>query len=166
MSAQVAHEVVDFAALTRWMDQQQIGQGPIEDITSLQGGTQNLLLRFSRGQRAFVLRRPPEHPHVNNNDTMRREARVLAALSDTGVPHPKLIAACSSEDVLGAAFYLMEPVDGFNATIGLPALHASDLTIRQRMGLALIEGIAALGRVDHVKVGLSGLGRPENFLAR
>jgi aminoglycoside phosphotransferase (APT) family kinase protein len=89
MSAQVVHEVVDFAALTRWMDDQQVGQGPIEDIASLQGGTQNLLFRFRRGQRAFVLRRPPEHPRANSNDTMRREARVLAALSDTGVPHPK-----------------------------------------------------------------------------
>jgi aminoglycoside phosphotransferase (APT) family kinase protein len=165
-STQVTHEVVDFAALTRWMDDQKIGQGPVEDITSLQGGTQNLLFRFRRGQRAFVLRRPPEHPRANSNDTMRREARVLAALLDTGVPHPKLIAACSSEDVLGAAFYLMEPVDGFNATVGLPALHASDPAIRRRMGLSLIEGIAALGRIDHVKVGLSGLGRPENFLAR
>jgi aminoglycoside phosphotransferase (APT) family kinase protein len=131
MSAQVAHEVVDFAALARWMDDQQIERGPIEDVTSLQGGTQNVLLRFRRGQRAFVLRRPPKHPRANSNDTMRREARVLAALSDTGVPHPKLIATCSSEDVLGAAFYLMAPVDGFNATVGLPALHASDPAIRR-----------------------------------
>jgi aminoglycoside phosphotransferase (APT) family kinase protein len=148
------------------MDDQQIGRGPIEEITRLQGGTQNLLFRFRRGQRAFVLRRPPEHPRANSNETMRREARVLAALADTDVPHPKLIAACSSEDVLGAAFYLMAPVNGFNATVGLPALHASDPAIRRRMGMALIEGIAVLGRIDHAKAGLSGLGRPENFLAR
>ena len=102
------HEAVDLAALTRWMDDQQIERGPIDDVTSLQGGTQNVLLRFRRGKREFVLRRPPRHPRPNSNDTMRREARVLAALADTGVPHPELIAACPSEDVLGAAFYLME----------------------------------------------------------
>ena len=57
----------------------------------------------------------------------------------------------------------MEPVDGFNATVGLPTLHASDPAIRRRMGLALIEGIAALGRLDHVKVGLSRLGNRRTF---
>ena len=160
------HEAVDLAALARWMDDQQIERGPIEDVTTLQGGTQNVLLRFRRGAREFVLRRPPRHPRPNNNETMRREARVLAALADTRVPHPKLIAACPSENVLGAAFYLMEPVDGFNATVGMPALHASDPAVRRRMGLSLIEGIAALGRVDHVKVGLQELGRPDNFLSR
>jgi len=160
------HQAVDLAALTRWLDDQRIERGPIEDVTFLQGGTQNILLRFRRGKREFVLRRPPLHLRANNNDTMRREARVLAALADTGVPHPKLIAACPSEDVLGAAFYLMEPVDGFNANVGMPALHASDTALRRRMGLALIEGIAALSRVDHVKVGLQDLGRPENFLSR
>jgi aminoglycoside phosphotransferase (APT) family kinase protein len=38
------------------------------------------------------------------------------------VPHPVLIAACPAEDVIGAAFYLMEPIDGCNASVGLPAL--------------------------------------------
>ena len=89
--------------------------------------------------------------------------KYLAALATTDVPHPKLIAACPSEDILGAAFYLMEPVDGFNANVALPPLHASDPDVRRRMGFALIEGIAALGRVDHVAVGLSGIGQTGKF---
>ena len=55
---------------------------------------------------------------------MRREASRLGALADTDVPHPRLIAAEGDIDVLGAAFYLMEPIDGFQATSGLPAFHA------------------------------------------
>jgi aminoglycoside phosphotransferase (APT) family kinase protein len=57
-------EAVDLAALTRWMDDRQIERGPIEDVTSLQGGTQNVLLRFRRGRREFVLRPvgPIVHP--------------------------------------------------------------------------------------------------------
>ena len=39
-------------------------------------------------------------------------------------PTPALIAAEPDLDVIGAAFYLMEPVDGFNATLGLPEPHA------------------------------------------
>jgi aminoglycoside phosphotransferase (APT) family kinase protein len=103
---------------------------------------------------------------MNGSETMRREARLLGGLADTDVPHPRLIVACPEEDVLGAAFYLMEPVDGFNPTVGLPALHAGDPAIRRLMGFSLVEGIAALGRVDHVAAGLADLGRADGFLER
>ncbi|MFN4229632.1 phosphotransferase family protein [Parvibaculum sp.] len=157
---------VDLHALARWMDKEGLGKGPLEDAAMLGGGTQNILLRFVRDGRTYVLRRPPPHLRKNSNDTMRREARMLAALAGSDVPHPGLIAACPEEDVIGAAFYLMEPVDGFNPTVALPELHASDPAIRHRMGLSLVEGIAALGAVDYEKVGLAGFGKPENYLER
>ncbi len=157
---------VDLDALLGWMDHEGLGVGPILDAALLTGGTQNILLRFSRDGRGYVLRRPPPHLRANSNDTMRREARMLAAIADTGVPHPRLIAACGDESVLGAAFYLMEPVDGFNATMGLPPLHAGSAAVRHRMGLAMIEGIAALGALDYRALGLEGFGKPENYLAR
>src|SRR3546814_508673 len=97
---------------------------------------------------------------------MRREARVLGAISATDVPHARLIASCPEEDVLGAAFYLMEPVEGFNATVALPPLHASDPSVRRQMGFALIDAAAALGRVDPFEVGLEDFGKLENFLTR
>lgn len=159
-------QVVDLDRLAAWMDDHGLEAGPIEDAERPPGGTQNILIRFRRGGRAFMLRRPPLHPRMNGSETMRREARVLAALADTDVPHPRLIAAEPAEDVLGAAFYLMEPIDGFNPTVGLPPLHAGDPAVRHRMGLALADGIAALGRVDHVTAGLSDLGRAEGFLER
>ena len=92
---------------------------------------------------------------------------MLAALADTDVPHPRFIAGCLDEQVMGGAvFYLMEPVDGFNPTTGLPALHAADPAIRFQMGLEAADAIACLGRVDHVAVGLADFGRPEGFLER
>jgi aminoglycoside phosphotransferase (APT) family kinase protein len=97
---------------------------------------------------------------------MRREAWVLGALAGTEVPHPRLIAACADEQVLGAAFYLMAPVDGFNPGVGLPPLHAGDARIRHRMGLAMVDAIAALGAVDYQAVGLAGFGNPDGFLER
>lgn len=158
--------LVNLENLTHWMDEQHLESGALEDVTQLTGGTQNLLLKFRRGSQTFVLRRPPLRPHMNGSETMRREARVLAALKGSDVPHPRLIAACASEDVLGAAFYLMEPVEGFNASVGLPKLHASDPLIRRRMGFAMADAAAALGRVDYVALGLSDFGKPENYLAR
>lgn len=159
-------EGIDLAALERWMDGQGVGEGPIADARLLSGGTQNILMHFRRGDEAFVLRRPPPVPRANSNDTMRREARVLAALEGTAVPHPRLIAACADENVLGVAFYLMAPVDGFNATQGLPALHAGDAAARHRIGLSMVEAIAALGAIDYRAVGLEGFGKPDKYLER
>jgi aminoglycoside phosphotransferase (APT) family kinase protein len=166
MSSDAWRELVDLDRLRGWMDASGLEAGPIVDPTALAGGTQNVLLCFRRGDRHFVLRRPPSHPYMDGNATMRREARVLSALAGTDVPHPRLIRACSTDDVLGAAFYLMEPVDGFNANVGLPELHATSREVRHKMGLALADGIAALGRVDHLAAGLGDLGKVEGFLER
>ena len=158
--------LVPLAALTAWMDARGLGGGPIERPRLLPGGTQNILLRFERGGSEFVLRRPPKHLRANSNETMRREARVLAALADTGVRHPALIAASPEEDVIGAAFYLMAPVDGFLPRDEMPALHAGDHALRHRMGLEMADAIAALGRVDYAAKGLSDLGKVDGYLER
>ncbi len=157
---------VDLHRLAAWMDDQGLAGGDIESVELLGGGTQNILLRFERGGRPFVMRHPPPHKRKNSDETMRREARVLAAIAGSDVPHPPLIAACGDTDVLGAAFYLMEPVDGFNPTQGLPPLHAGDAAVRHRMGLSMVEGIAALGAVDHEAAGLADFGKPDGYLER
>ncbi len=158
--------LVDPQRLADWMDGQGLESGPIANPTLLAGGTQNVLLKFQRGNREFVLRRPPRHPRMDGNVTMRREASVLGALAGTTVPHPALIAACSETDVLGAAFYLMEPVAGFTASMGMPALHCGDPCMRHRMGLAMADAIAGLGALDPIAQGLDGFGRTEGFLER
>jgi len=90
---------VDLAALRTWMDAQGLGAGALDKVQQLAGGTQNILLRFSRDGVDYVLRRPPEHLRENSNEAMRREARILAALADTDVPHPRLMAACGDTAV-------------------------------------------------------------------
>ncbi|MCY1280835.1 Phosphotransferase enzyme family protein [compost metagenome] len=158
--------LVDIDRLERWMDTQGLGEGVISNPQALAGGTQNLLLRFQRNGGDYVLRRPPLHPRVDGNSTMRREMRVLAALAGTEVPHARFISGCVDPEVLGSSFYLMAPIEGFNACAEMPVLHAADPGIRHAMGLALADGAAALGRVDLDKVGLSDLGRVEGFLER
>jgi len=157
---------VDLEQLASWMDGQGLGNGPIEDVEHIAGGTQNVLLRFRRADRTYVLRRPPPHKRANSDETMRREARVLAGLAGSDVPHPGLIAACGDVAVLGAAFYLMDEVDGFNPSMGLPEPHRSDPAMQRSMGLSMADAIAALGRLDVVAVGLGDLGRPDGWLER
>ncbi len=153
-------------ALAAWMDGQGLAGGAIGNPHLLGGGTQNILLKFERGGRTFVLRRPPKHLRANSNETMRREARVLTALKGTDVPHPDVIAACGDEAVLGAAFYLMEPIEGFTPREEMPPLHANDPAIRRAMGFEMVDAIAALSKVDFAARGLSSLGKLDNFLER
>ena len=157
---------VDLDVLAKWMDAQGLGSGPIEDAGLIAGGTQNILLRFTRSGRGYVFRRPPPHKRANSDETMRREARVLAALAGSDVPHPALIAAHGDVELLGAAFYLMEPVDGFNATVGLPELHRTDPDVQRSMGLSMADAIAAVGRVDIEAAGIADLGKPVGWLER
>ncbi|MEU8381010.1 phosphotransferase family protein [Streptosporangium sp. NPDC048865] len=155
---------IDFGVLGAWMDERGLPAGPFERVVPVAGGTQNVMVRFERGGASYVLRRPPLHPRARSNEVLRREARVLAVLRDTPVAAPRLVAACTDESVMGAVFYLMEPVRGFNATVELPEPHASDPAIRHRMGLETASALADLGRVDHGA--LDGFGRPEGFLER
>src|SRR5690242_13359894 len=149
------------------MSGQGLGEGPLQDVSNVTGGTQNIMVRFTRASRTYVLRRGPRHLRPRSNSVILRETKVLAALAGSDVPHPHLIAACEDTSVLGdAVFYLMDPIDGFNAGEGLPQLHASDAGVQHRMGLSMAEALAKLGAVDHVAVGLADFGKPEGFLER
>ncbi|MQY01998.1 phosphotransferase family protein [Actinomadura macrotermitis] len=165
--ASIDPALVDFDALTAWMDREGLPGGPFEDVAPLAGGTQNVLVRFRRGGVDYVLRRGPRHLRTRTNDVLRREARVLAALDGTDVPAPRIIAACPDEEVMhGAVFYLMTPINGFNATVTLPEPHASDPVLRRSMGLHAATALSALGAVDHEAAGLADFGKPEGFLER
>src|SRR6201991_3967448 len=154
-------------AVAEWMSEQGLGEGPLSDVSGVTGGTQNVMLRFTRAGRPYVLRRGPRHLRPRSNSVMLRETRVLAALAGSDVPHPHLIAACEDTSVLGdAVFYLMDPVDGFNAGEGLLPLHAGDASVRHGMGLSMAESLAKLGAIDHVAVGLADFGKPGGFLER
>jgi aminoglycoside phosphotransferase (APT) family kinase protein len=166
MSDDTWRQLVDVDRLAAWMDDRGLERGPIEEPLPLTGGTQNLLLQFRRGDRRFVLRRPPLHPRLDGTETMRREARILGALAGTRVPHPHLIASSDDKTVLGAGFYLMEPVDGFTPTVALPERYQRSPGYRHAMGLAMVDAIADLGAVDYMKAGLSDFGKLDGYLAR
>ncbi|WP_282775950.1 phosphotransferase family protein [Nocardia sp. CC201C] len=162
----VDRDVVDFAIIGKWMDEQGLPGGEFEDVRPLGGGTQNIMLRFRRGGRDYVLRRGPKHLRAASNSVINRESRILGALDGTGIRAPRVIAACPDDSVLGASFYLMEPVVGFNPQNELPELHAGDPEVRRQMGLSAVEAIARLGSLDHEALGLSDYGKPEGFLER
>lgn len=157
---------VDWSVVESWLAAKGVADGQVSDIEQIGGGTQNLMFGFRCGDARLVLRRGPLHLRRHTNDALRREAWVLSALAGSDVPIPRLVAAEPDESVLGSAFYLMEPVDGFNASVSLPPLHESNAEIRRAMGFGAVDALLALGAVDAERVGLGDLGKPEGFLER
>jgi aminoglycoside phosphotransferase (APT) family kinase protein len=161
---------LDVVALGRWMDAAGLpGDGTEPAVTPISGGASNEVYRIDRGGVAMALRRPPAEVAEQRGPVMLREARVLAALADTPVPHPQLRAACKDPAVLGTPFYVMGLVDGWSAmTAGRrgPAPFDTDLEARAGLGREIVAGIASLATVDWRAHGLDGFGRPEGFHER
>lgn len=65
--------LVDLDVLAAWMDRTGLPAGPFEEVEQLGGGTQNILVRFRRGGRPYVLRRGPRHLCPRSNEVIRRE---------------------------------------------------------------------------------------------
>ena len=161
--------LVDPERLGAWMDGQGL-PGAGEPIASrfVSGGASNEIFEVSRGGHRWALRRPPRRVPPGRNETMMREYRILAALDGTDVPHARAAGACDDPEVLGAAFYLMDFVDGWSpiSEPEWPEPFYSDLDARAGLAYELVEAIARLSRVDWRAGGLEGLGRPDGFHER
>lgn len=159
--------VIDWPKLNAWLDANAApGTGPVTFAKKLKGGVQNNVFLLERGGESFVLRRPSKHVRPGSNETMLREARVLNALAGSSVPHPKVFAVCDDPEIIGACFYLMQPLEGFAPSQQLPGNYATDSAWRTAMGEELVRAAAALGAVDHNAVGLGDLGKPEGWHER
>ena len=159
--------LIDRRRLDAWIAARDLpGNGPVTRFTKLKGGLQNAVFLVERDGAAFVLRRPPARIRDGQNATMLREARILRALEHTAVPAPAVLAVCDDTAVIGAAFYLMEPLEGFAQSGALPGTYATDGSWRRAMGDELVRAAAALGSVDHQAVGLADLCKADNWHER
>ena len=156
--------LVDAEAVDAWIgDRLPTGAFSIERSST---GASNEMFEVRRGEQVWILRRPPLHKVAPGAHDMAREFRVLTALEGTEVPHPSPVLLCEDEAVIGAPFYLMERIDGFTPRDPLPAPFDVDGGSRREMAFALIDGIAAVARVDWRARGLEGFGKPDGFLER
>ena len=160
--------LLNWDSLQDWILQADLpGKGEIIDCVQLSGGTQNNLFLVTREDSTeMVLRRPPRHPRPHNDRTMMREAKVLEALSGSDVPHPAFYAACDDPSIIGVCFYLMAPIQGFNPFSEIPEPYASEPEWFRKLGLSIVDGIAALAQVDHLAVGLKDFGKPDKWIER
>jgi len=161
--------VIDVERLARWMDEAGLpGKGEPVEHRFVSGGTQNEIYELRRGDLHGAMRIPPPSAPAGRDEGIRREWRIIEALTGTDVPCPEAVAMCGDASVLGRPFYLMGFVDGWSPMDrrGWPAPFDADPEGRQGLAFQLTEGIALLSRVDWQAKGLHDLGRPDGFHER
>ncbi len=134
-------------------------------VRELAGGNSNLTRLIETDQRRLVMRSAPANtvsPKAHLG--VQREARVMGALHGH-VPVPEVVHWCDDESVMGTPFALIEFVDGVSITDTLPAdYHGVDAV--NALGEQLAAALGKIACAPWQAVGLSDLGRPENFLQR
>ena len=142
------------------------------------GGHANLtyLLRF--GDRELVLRRPPFGKIAPGAHDMKREYKVLSALSDGAggasplgaeglfPAAPNAFHLCTDHEIIGSDFVVMERREGIVIRTAMPDNFAKFENAPERLSNALMKACADLHLVDVAAAGLSDLGKPDGFVDR
>jgi aminoglycoside phosphotransferase (APT) family kinase protein len=129
-------------------------------------GHSNLTYSLQIGSREMVLRRPPFGSKVKTAHDMGREYRVLSKLHAHYPPAPHVLLFCDDLSVLGAPFYLMDPIHGVILRKDVPPdVNFSPETAR-RVCESFLDNLALLHGLDYNAVGLADLGKPQGYLER
>jgi len=159
--------LVDPERLAPWMDAQGLVVGATVGVERITTGHSNEVFRVTRGERVFVLRRPPRTPLSPTAHDMAREFRLLQAFfGRAAVPVPEPIACCVDLDVLGVPFYLMAPIDGVVVRESLPHQLEGDPDAPRECAFALVDALAGIHAFDWEAGGLAGFGKPDGYLER
>jgi len=158
------HEI-DHASLERYLTTALPGFVAPAVILQFEGGQSNptFFLRDAEGQ-GYVLRKKPGGVLLPSAHLVEREHRVMAALSQTDVPVPRMRLLCEDASVIGTAFYVMDYVEG--RIFRDPALPGVATEARTALYDSMNDVAARIHRVDYASIGLADYGKPANYLAR
>ena len=117
------------------------------------------------GGSSWALRRPPIGKTLGSAHDMGRECKVVSALAPTAVPVAAIAGFCEDESVNGAPFYVMDFVEG-PILRRRPDADAYDEATRRAIGERVIDTLVDIHAVDPGGVGLSDLGKKEDYVAR
>lgn len=129
-------------------------------------GHSNLTYSVKLGPREMVLRRPPFGSKVKTAHDMSREYRVLSKLHDHYPPAPHVLLFCEDLSVLGAPFYLMEPIHGLILRSDVPQGLDFSPEVARGVSESFLDNLALLHSLDYNAVGLAELGKPQGYLER
>ena len=160
-------EGVNVERVSEWLEMHVGGATAPFDFDVIGGGHSNLTFRVTDsvgGQ--YVLRRPPLAHGLASAHDMAREHRIISALNRSKVPVPAARGLCEDDSVNGAPFYVMDFVDGHVLRTTEDANRHLSETARRRASESIAETLSTIHAVDLDNVGLSTLGKHEDYIAR
>ena len=135
-------------------------------VRQFPAGHSNLTYSLQLGNKEFVLRRPPFGSKVKSAHDMSREFRVLSKLHSVYSPAPKVLLYCDDDSIIGAPFYVMQPVHGIILRRILPRGLDFSGEMARRLSELFIDNLVRLHHVDYAAAGLAELGKPDGYLER
>jgi aminoglycoside phosphotransferase (APT) family kinase protein len=159
-------EELNAAALEPYLRQHFPKESGVLEVRQFPAGHSNLTYSLKLGTKELVLRRPPFGSKVKSAHDMSREFRVLSKLHSVYAPAPEVLLYCDDDSIVGAPFYVMQPVHGTILRRKLP--HGLDFSAEKarRLSKSFIDNLVLLHRVDYAAAGLADLGKPEGYLER
>ncbi|WP_036511151.1 MULTISPECIES: phosphotransferase family protein [Nocardia] len=152
---------IDPAVVVRWLVDLGVEHAAPLRCRRIGLGQSNLTYRITDAVgRAWVLRRPPRGRPGASAHGVVGEARIISALTDTGVAVPRIIGVTTRH---GEPLVLMEFVEG----LVVDRMNAAEaLTHRQRHGIALSmpRTLAKIAAVDLTRVGLQNLASKQPYV--
>jgi aminoglycoside phosphotransferase (APT) family kinase protein len=159
-------EELDLARLEPFLRHRLPGETGGLSVRQFPSGHSNLTYALQLGARELVLRRPPFGSKVKSAHDMGREFRVLSKLHSVYSPAPEVLFYCDDESVLGAPFYVMEPIHGIILRKKAPSRLEFTAEKARRLSESFVENLVRLHRVDYAAAGLADLGKAEGYLER
>lgn len=159
-------EELDVAKLEPFLRSRFPNEAENFSVLQFPSGHSNLTYRVELGHRKTVLRRPPFGSKVKSAHDMGREYHVLSKLHDAYPPAPKVLLYCDDSSILGAPFYLMEPISGIILRKDPPSGLPFTADRAHALCASFIDNLAHLHGIDFAAVGLADLGKPQGYLER
>ncbi|SPO31984.1 related to aminoglycoside phosphotransferase [Ustilago trichophora] len=131
---------------------------------------------FDTNQTRYVLRKKPPGSLLSSTaHAVEREYRILKAVhtytsslpldSPDRVPVPEVFCLCEDNDIVGTPFYIMQFIHG-RIFEDYRFLQLDDKNERAACWISAIDTLAALHRIDPVKIGLGDYGKSSGFYTR
>lgn len=138
-------------------------QGPMQ-LERVHGGQSNPTFFLSFDNRRMVLRKQPPGKLLPSAHAVDREARIMRALADSGVPVPSVLAYVDDAQVIGTPFYVMNRVEG--RVFADPFLPGVSPPERAAMFMSMADTLASLHGVDWKAIGLADFGNADDYFQR
>jgi aminoglycoside phosphotransferase (APT) family kinase protein len=139
--------------------------GPLR-VKQYPSGHSNLTYLVGLGDREIVLRRPPFGSEVKTAHDMGREYRVLSKLHSAYPVAPKVLLFCDDLSILGAPFYVMEPIRGIIIRRDPPAGLSFTAETARSLSESFVDNLVRLHGLDYAAFGLGDLGKPQGYIER